>query len=412
MESNNINNIDNNKLVKSTFKSLILIFQILLLSTLSACQNQSTEKKLPEIHIFPSKEITFESKENCLMVFEDNGIIHSISSTIKCRGGYSSKFYKHSYRIELNQKHSPFGLPREDDWILNANYIDKTFMRHKLSYDLFRLMNKTNLAPECLYVNVKVNNEYKGLYVLMQRINGKFCNLNKKDNMAFVCKEPLVFYANMPEELLENSNYHDQKYPKINKRDFTPMLNEFREFVFHSSDSIFLANIKKKIDIYNVADWHILLLLTNNADGLIKNFYLYRIDAETPMRIAIWDYDHSFGRDGDNELNMLTSEIDCSKNIMLKRLMEIDKSDYPSILKNRWLQLRESGIISVNSINYMILKNHFKIKNDIDKNFEKWPVDSKDYFDANTYSQEVEIIKQFIEIRIPQLDKYFQNIVK
>ncbi len=406
------NNIHNNKLTKSSCKTLVVVFQILFLSSQIACQNQSTEKTLPVIHIFPSKEITFENKENCLIVLEDNGIIHSISSTIKCRGGYSSKFYKHSYRIELNQKHSPFGLPREDDWILNANYIDKTFMRHKLSYDLFRLMGDNNLAPECLYVNVKVNNEYKGLYVLMQRINGNFCNLNKKDDNAFVCKDPLVFFDNIPEELLNNNNYHDQKYPKVTKRDFTHTLNEFREFIFHSSDSVFLANIGKKIDINNVADWHILLLLTNNADGLIKNFYLYRIDSKTPMRIAIWDYDHSFGRDGDNELNMLTYEIDCSKNIMLKRLMEIDKSNYPTILRNRWLQLRESGIISVNSINYMVLKNHFRIKNNIDKNFEKWPVNSNDYFDANTYSQEVAILKQFVEIRIPQLDKYFQDIVK
>lgn len=406
------NNIHNNKLTKSTFKTLVVIFQIIFLSSQIACQNQSTEKELPEIHIFPSKQITFEKKENCLMVFEDNGIIHSKSSTIKCRGGYSSKFFKHSYRIELNKKYSPFGLPKEDDWILNANYIDKTFMRHKISYDLFRLMANTNLAPECLYVNVKVNNEYKGLYVLMQRINGKFCNLNKKDKMAFVCKEPLIFFKKMPEELLKNSNYHDQKYPKINKRDFTPMLNEFREFIFHSSDSIFLANIRQKIDINNVADWHILLLLTNNADGLTKNFYLYRIDSKTPMRIAIWDYDHSFGRDGDNEFNMLTYEIDCSRNIMLKRLMEIDKSNYPIILKNRWLQLRESNIISINNLNCMIQENNNLIKKDIDKNFEKWPVDSPDYFDANTYSQEVEIIKQYIEIRIPQLDNYFQNIVK
>ncbi|MDD4150759.1 MAG: CotH kinase family protein [Bacteroidales bacterium] len=407
-----INIPNNEKPVKSSLKSLILISQILLLSSLSACQNQSIEKTLPEIHIFPSKTINFENKENCLMVFEDNGIIHSLSAKIKCRGGYSSKFYKHSYRIELNQKLSPFGLPREDDWILNANYIDKTFMRHKLSYDLFRLMGENNLAPECLYVNVKVNNAYNGLYVLMQRINGKFCNLNKKDDKAFVCKDPLVFFDKIPEELLKNGNYHDQKYPETTKHDFTAMLDEFREFVFRSSDSVFLADIGKRIDINNVLDWHILLLLTNNADGLNKNFYLYRIDSKTPMRIAIWDYDHSFGRDGDNELNMLTHEIDCSRNIMLKRLMEIDNSEYPNMLKVRWLQLRESNIISISELKKMILINHFIIKNDIDKNFEKWPVNSEDYFDENNYSQEIAILTQFIELRIPQLDNYFKTIVK
>ncbi len=48
-----------------------------------------------------------------------------------------------------------------------------------------------------------------------------------------------------------------------------------------------------------------MLLLSNNGDGVMKNFLLYKIDSNTPFRIALWDYDHSFGRDGDNELNLM-----------------------------------------------------------------------------------------------------------
>ena len=47
----------------------------------------------------------------------------------------------------------------------------------------------------------------------------------------------------------------------------------------------------------NLIDWHILLLFTNNGDGLMKNYYFYKMDSETPFRFAIWDYDHTFGRD-------------------------------------------------------------------------------------------------------------------
>ncbi|HOZ31211.1 MAG TPA: CotH kinase family protein, partial [Bacteroidales bacterium] len=96
------------------------------------------------------KEIRFDKKQKCLIIFEGYSRFNIKKSTIKCRGGFSSKFFKHSYRIELNDKFSPYGLPKEDDWILNANYIDKTFMRHKLSYDIFRMMGENNLAPECV----------------------------------------------------------------------------------------------------------------------------------------------------------------------------------------------------------------------------------------------------------------------
>ena len=33
----------------------------------------------------------------------------------------------------------------------------------------------------------------------------------------------------------------------------------------------------------------IILLFTNNADGIMKNFYLYKLDKNTPFRFAIWD---------------------------------------------------------------------------------------------------------------------------
>ena len=50
---------------------------------------------------------------------------------------------------------------------------------------------------------------------------------------------------------------------------------------------------------------HLLLYLSNGGDGITKNFYIYKMDEETPFRIALWDCDHSFGRDGDNETECL-----------------------------------------------------------------------------------------------------------
>ena len=64
---------------------------------------------------------------------------------IKCRGGISSKYNKHSFSLELEKKYSLAKLPIDDDWIINANYIDKTFMRHKICYDIFKEMNSKML---------------------------------------------------------------------------------------------------------------------------------------------------------------------------------------------------------------------------------------------------------------------------
>jgi spore coat protein CotH len=69
--------------------------------------------------------------------------------------------------------------------------------------------------------------------------------------------------------------------------------------MFNSPDSILLADVGKWIELQNLIDRHLLLLFTNNGDGVMKNFLLYKTESHTPFQIALWDYDHSFGRDGD-----------------------------------------------------------------------------------------------------------------
>ncbi|HNQ69123.1 MAG TPA: CotH kinase family protein [Bacteroidales bacterium] len=397
--------------MKSTF--LIIFFFAFISFLLNSCAEKNAEYnycKIPHVHIISGKDIGFDKKRRCLIIFEDYSKFSIKKSTIKCRGGFSSKFFKHSYRIELDKKYSPFGLPKEDDWILNANYIDKTFMRHKLSYDIFRLMSPNNLAPECVYVNVYLNKKYQGLYVFMQRINAKFCGIDKKDRTTCLFKDPPVFFEEKISFPGSENNYYDQKYPEISEQDFTEALDKFNYFLFNASDSLFCADIGKWIDIDNVTDWHILLLLSNNADGLNKNFYIYKKDKNTPLRIAIWDYDHSFGRDGDNELNLLKCQVDCSKNILLKRLMELEECNYKIKLVKKWNELRDSKIISVCKIKFMILKNHFIINHDVERNFELWPLNSTDYYDDSNYLNEVALMFKYIEIRIPQLDNYFKKL--
>ncbi|MBQ2542679.1 MAG: CotH kinase family protein [Bacteroidales bacterium] len=320
---------------------------------------------------------------------------------IKCRGGYSSKFEKHSYTIDFNDKIELGGLPKAKKYILNANYIDKTFMRHVLCYDLYREMNPAkNVAPLCKYTNLTIDSVYNGLYVLMQHIDADMLDLDKLDSMAMLFKEPPVFKD-------DTSTNYDQKFPKKKKCDMSIYMDEFKNFLFKADDATFAREIGERIDIENVIDWHILLLFSNGEDGIKKNFFLYKKDSSTPYRIALWDCDHSFGRDGDNELNLMRSEIDCSRNIMLKRLLEIPEIGYEKRLCERYKELRDSKIISAEHINEKIAEYNSIIQEDVERNFALWPVNSPNYFDDNTYEQELEIIREFVEIRLPQLDKRF-----
>ena len=352
-------------------------------------------------------DIKWDKKTSCIIRYNRQ----NLPARIKYRGGMSSKYDKHSFSVELDEKISLADLPKDDDYILNASYIDKTMMRHKICYELFREMNpQKNIAAQCAYVNVNVNGKYEGLYVLMEKITAKKAGLNKNDTMAMLFKDPPVFWGENRIAPQEPDNYFQQKYPKIKRCDKTYYIEDFMRFLFQSDDAGFADSISRWIDVENVMDWHLLLLFTNNEDGLMKNFYLYKTSSSTPFRIAIWDYDHSFGRDCDNELNLLRSTVNVNKCILLKRLSEIPELHYNAQLKHRWQYLRKEGIFSQQHFEQLIKQNHLLIRNDVRKNFKRWPVDATHYFDASGYKQELDIMRQYMQMRLPQLDAYFDSI--
>ncbi len=381
--------------------SVILIFLLI---------NACTQSSPPSITIVKTDPIGWKSKEPCKIMYSENNREVVLTGKIKCRGGVSSRYYKHSYSLELDNSYPLCDLPSDDDWILNANYIDKTFIRHKLSFDLFRQMSEKNIAPKCSYSMVKLNDKEAGLYVLMEKVNASWCGLDKDDSLALLFKDPPVFYKERLPFVQDSLNYYEQKYPKISDADKTEYIERFKDFLFNSTDMEFSRGISDWIDIENVMDWHILLLLSNNGDGIMKNFYLYKINSDTPFRITIWDYDHSYGRDGDNELNMLDRELDCNRSVLIERLMNIENYGYPEKLKRRWFELRKLKIISMQNVKRLIRNNDRTIRNVMDKNFEIWPADSKWYYDANSYRQEIDLMLHYFKIRIKQLDYYFKTL--
>ena len=389
---------------------LVVIGCVLLMAS---CHSPKTQPPLPTIDI-ASEHIPFDLKVPCDITYSDQEVQISERGKIKCRGGYSSGFPKHSFTFKMDHKHSLAGLPTQRAYILNANYIDKTMMRHKICFDLFREMNpEKNLASRCAYVNVYRNGKYQGLYVLMQKLNAGSLGLDKKDSLAMIFKDPPVFYGeNRLEWIQEPGNYFQQNFPDIEDEDKNDELESVMQFMIHADDSVFAAEIGGFFDIENVIDWHLLIMFTNNGDGVMKNFYLYKKDSFTPFRIAIWDYDDAFGRDGEGELKMLNSLPDFDRCLLLNRLQNNPYLDYDAQLRRRYKELRDSGLFSKKHVEDMIDANDRMIRADVARNFEKWPVDGTGYYDACTYEEELAIMREYLDLITPFLDRELGYVSK
>ena len=315
---------------------------------LAACN--STNPALPIIKIESENAVAIHQKNSSKFIYLHQNDTLNLKVTVKYRGGYSLRYPKKSYAVELNEKVSLAGLPKEDDWVLNASYVDKTFIRHKLGYDLFTSMNPNNRAPKSTYVEVYENDQYKGLFLFMQKLTAKTLGIKKKDSNAYVFKEPTVLYVK--EIYLEDTvNIYQQKFPKYKMKDETEVMMEFREFLLKANDQEFEQNISKWMDFDNILDWYILILFANAGDNINKNLYLYKIDNKTPFRVALWDFDHSFGRDGDNEKNLMERPLGLSSSLLFTRLRDHERLLFNEKIKDRWLELRRKNIFSYSSIN-------------------------------------------------------------
>jgi len=104
----------------------------------------------------------------------DTSILPKIPMGIELRGSSSQSFPKKSYGLETrttvgeDSSISLLGMPSESDWILSASYSDKTFLRNALAYQTARSLGQ--YAPRTRFAEVFVNNEYKGIYVLTEKI--------------------------------------------------------------------------------------------------------------------------------------------------------------------------------------------------------------------------------------------------
>lgn len=373
---------------------------------LLACASEQPKDvaPLPQI-LLTADSISWTEKRPTNLTYIDDSDTALLHGGVKYRGGSSSKYWKHSYALKLKDTYPLAGLPSAKAFVLNASYIDKTLMRHRFSFDVFRAMHPNNIAPICRYAELYENKDYRGIYVIMERINAGRVGLRKNDGSA-LWKEPLIFYPEMPEPQ-EKDNPHQQKYPNVKSTDYTDDLRALRTFLFSSADDVFSRDVFVYFDRQSLIDWQLILLLTNNSDGQLKNVYLYREGKDKPYKFTLWDYDHSFGRDGDGEYNMLTNVINENRNILYARLNALNPNQFNQAMASRYRELRAHGIFQKNALVKLLESYYQELAPHMARNVERWPHDANWYYDDHDFEREVTTIHEYIDKRIPQLDQRF-----
>lgn len=131
-----------------------------------------------------------ESYKGCMITLENCSEpmqFSDISASIRVRGNSTAVPDKKPYRIKFDKKRNMLGLndgAKCKSWCLMADYYDYSLMRNSLSFRMAgELLDGYSFASECAWVEVYVNDEYRGVYLLCEQtqINKHRVNIYEKE---------------------------------------------------------------------------------------------------------------------------------------------------------------------------------------------------------------------------------------
>lgn len=342
------------------------------------------------------------------------GASNSWAGVVKLHGGVSVGFPKRSFAITLASPTRLLDLRESAHWVLNAAFIDRSLMRHKVSYDLFRSLDARDarrFAVGSRFVEVYFNGDYHGVYLLMERVDGRLLELRRfaSNDVSHACIYKAVDHAaNFSQP--GHAGY-EQREPDAQVKDYWQPLDEFNRFVSRTKVTEFFdpqTGIGSRMDLDNAIDFYLLVLLTSNLDGITKNFMIAR---EAPREglpwtrffFVPWDYDGTFGRNWDASV---VSPDGWLSNHLFERLMG-DRAFKERLMK-RWKELREREL-SGRTIQGMIETNVRTLGEAARRNAVRWRPAAGHYPDRLSFAEDVAQMRIWIEARIQWLDGEFKR---
>ncbi len=346
---------------------------------------------LPIVQLYSTNTLSDSFQKGQICVHEpDKSIAYELfDAEIRYRGASSLSRQKKAFAIKVkdtagkNLDVSFFGLREDKYWILDAMAVDKGRVRNRVCTDLWNDFSAApyhkSSEPEMvnatrgLYVEVFLNDKYWGLYCMTERVDRKQLKLKKFKESPLQVRGVLYktfdwSYAGMMgyvPRVGPNPNYslasysnssltwdgHEMEYPDVGDGepiDWKPLYDVVK-FVAQSSNTDFINNIAKQVDLPVWLDYYLMMELILATDNHGKNEYLYMYDitGNRMLGIAPWDMDGTLGRTWGS--GTVAAAQDYTRYIinnehgehnLFRRLKETNASGFNDLLKKQYDKFR------------------------------------------------------------------------
>lgn len=335
-------------------------------------------------------------------------------AAFKYRGASSSNYPKRSYAIKLRDENGNsvdrklLGYRSDNNWILDAMYIDLACMRNRVATDLWNAFEckpyyadrekKVRTGTRGKFVEVILNGQWSGLYCMTEKMDRKQLKLKKfvpaaqsttgenEVHGVLYKSNQWTYEVFMGHESNDDNDYKQVIYPHKKVSDYKNILGQetWCEYEFKYPDyedeavewrplhdaanmvaTSFILNIdsvKSRFDYPMLRDYYLFIDLLLATDNHGKNLFWYAYDTQGPegdkLSLAPWDLDGTFGQDWDGVITN-TKDVTLDFDTYIKNyehgqfaIFDLIKSrsEWQQDLKDRYAELRIKGVISGDSI--------------------------------------------------------------
>ena len=352
--------------------------------------------------------------------------------SIEIRGSSSQMPQKKPYGLTTlqadnvtNNNVSILGMPKENDWVLNSLAFDQTGLRDVLSYELSERFG--HYAPRRVYCEVMINNDYKGLYVFMEKIKvdddrvdivkmDETCNSYPEVTGGYITKADKAEGDPVAWTMLgygggwwggTNTDFIHH-YPK--PENVTTAQNNYIKSVFQQLASVagqhntdITTGIPSVIDIPTFVDFMIIGEYSSNVDVYQYSTFFHK-DRLGKLRAGpVWDYNLTYGHDEfGNRSRYDVWQFNNSDNNGPKFWKDLfDTSLFRCYLAKRWFELTEPE----QPLNYEVVCARMDeinawILEAVGRDNQRW-------HQMNSHASELQAMKTWINQRVNWLN---QNI--
>ncbi len=292
-----------------------------------------------------------------------------------------------------NKNLSLCGLGSDDDWILNPMNLDDLKIREKLMMDLWNrnklFTDQGLIMSDCEYVEVVINGEYQGLYLLQRRLDKKYLNVSDEDI--------LLKSRNMPQQPAVTGETMEIICSPFSEAETVQWLEKYFDGKYISRTNIenwteMTAFLQVLCSVDNRQTKNIVMLLDRDDENNYTVNYI------------LWDTDMSLG------LNWNAGYVYDYDGMVFKNIVRFEYSElkaiYPSLDKDiaaGWQQLREN-LLSDETLykNIHNLYDTITYSNSLQRDYNKWGL----YYNG---IDNMDQLYTFMENRLEYLDNYYSE---